>query len=149
MSRGPEYVYVALIAAPPERVWQGLTAPEFTVQYWHSARVRSSFAPGEPIAFLLPSDEVGVQGEILECDFPHRLSYTWHFPASSALAGDPVSRVTFVLEKAPAGTKLTVIHDRLVPGTRTHELIWEGWPAVISGLKTLVETGRAVDFVAD
>ena len=146
MSGGPEYVYVALIDAPPERVWQGLTTAEFTQQYWHSARVQSAFTQGALVEFLSEDGEVDLRGEVLEVDPPNRLSYTWHFPRNPQAHMDPVSRVTFVLEKVGAGTRLTVIHDRLVVGTRTHDLIWQGWPGVICGLKTLLETGRAVDF---
>jgi uncharacterized protein YndB with AHSA1/START domain len=144
----PEFVYMTVIAAPPERVWQGLTTAEFTRQYWHATRVRSDFTPGSTIEFLNPDDSVGVAGEILSADRPQELSYTWRFLRNPEAAGDPASRVTFRLEPIRAGTRLTVIHDRLEEGSATAKMVTFGWPHVIAGLKTLLETGRAVDFTA-
>jgi len=144
----PEFVYMTVIAAPPERVWQGLTTAEFTRQYWHATCVRSDFTPGSTIEFLNPDDSVGVAGEILSADRPQELSYTWRFLRNPEAAGDPASRVTFRLEPIRAGTRLTVIHDRLEEGSATAKMVTFGWPHVIAGLKTLLETGRAVDFTA-
>lgn len=144
----PEFVYMTVIAAPPERVWQGLTTAEFTRQYWHATRIRSDFTPGSTIEFLNPDDSVGVAGEVLAADQPKELSYTWRFLRNAEAAGDPPSRVTFRLEPIPAGTRLTVIHDQLAEDSATATMVSFGWPHVIAGLKTLLETGRAVDFTA-
>ena len=144
----PEFVYMTVIAAPPERVWQGLTTAEFTEQYWHATRVRSAFTPGAAIEFLNPDGSVGVAGEILGAERPVELSYTWRFLRNPDAAGDPASRVTFQLEAIPVGTRLTVIHDRLAEGSATATLVTFGWPHVIAGLKTLLETGKPVDFTA-
>jgi uncharacterized protein YndB with AHSA1/START domain len=143
----PEFVYMTVIAAPPEEVWKGLTTAEFTRQYWHKTRVRSDYEPGGKIEFLNEDDSVGVAGEILTADFPIELAYTWEFTGKDSIAlGDPPSRVTFKLERLNAGTRLTVVHDQLVEGTQTTSMITFGWPHVIAGLKTLLETGKAVDF---
>jgi uncharacterized protein YndB with AHSA1/START domain len=138
---------MTVIAAPPEEVWKGLTTEEFTQQYWHNTRVRSDYKAGSKIEFLNPDDSVGVAGEILSADYPKELAYTWEFTGKdSAAAGDPPSRVTFTLERLNAGTRLTVVHDQLVEDTQTASMIVFGWPHVIAGLKTLLETGKAVDF---
>ena len=144
----PEFVYMTVIAAPAERVWQGLTSPEFTRQYWHATRVRSEFTPGASIEFLNPDDSIGVAGEILTADHPAELSYTWRFLRNADAAEDPPSRVTFRLEPIRTGTRLTVIHDKLEDGSTTANLVSFGWPHVIAGLKTLLETGTAIDFTA-
>jgi len=144
----PEFVYVTVIAAPQERVWQGLTTAEFTQQYWHATRIRSDFTPGATIEFLNADDSVGVAGEILTAERPNELSYSWRFLRNAEAADDPASRVTFRLEPIRAGTRLTVIHDRLEEGSATEKMVTFGWPHVIAGLKTLLETGRAVDFTA-
>lgn len=143
-----QFVYMAVIAAPPEEVWKCLTSPEFTRQYWHSTEVRSDFKKGSPIEFLTQDGEVGVRGEVLEADFPARLSYTWQFTRDPATTDDPPSRVSFELQALSVGTRLTVVHDQLAEGCKTAELVSFGWPHVIGGLKTLAETGRAVDFSA-
>ncbi|MDH3862720.1 MAG: SRPBCC family protein [Gammaproteobacteria bacterium] len=144
----PEFVYMTVIAALPERVWQGLTTAEFTQQYWHGTRVRSDFTPGATIEFLNDDDSVGVAGEILTADHPKELSYTWKFLRNPDAAADPASRVTFRLEPVRAGTRLSVIHDRLEEGSATATMVAFGWPHVVAGLKTLLETGEAVDFTA-
>ena len=141
----PEFVYMAIIAAPRERVWECMTSPEFTRQYWHGTDIRSDFQVGSPVEFM-SGDEAGVRGEILEADYPRRLSYTWQFLRDPETRDEPPSRVCFELEAIKAGTRLTVVHDRLAEACRTAELVTYGWPHVISGLKTLAETGRAVDF---
>ena len=144
----PDFVYMTVIAATRERVWQGLTTAEFTRQYWHKTRVRSEFTPGAIIEFLNPDDSVGVTGEVLTADHPSELSYSWRFLRGPDAAGEPASRVTFRLEAVGAGTRLTVIHDRLDESPATASMVAVGWPHVIAGLKTLLETGRAVDFTA-
>ena len=144
----PEFVYMTLIAAPPEQVWKGLTTAEFTRQYWHNTSVRSDYKPGTKIEFLNEDDSVVVLGEILRADHPNELAYTWQFTGDSAAADDPPSRVTFTLEEIKVGTRLTVVHDQLEEGSLTATMISGGWPHVIAGLKTLLETGEAVDFTA-
>ncbi len=144
----PDFVYVTVIAATQERVWRGLTTAEFTQRYWHDTRVRSEFTPGAKIEFLNPDDSVGVAGEILTADHPSELSYTWRFLRNPDAVSDPPSRVTFRLEAVSAGTRLTVIHDRLEESPATASMVTFGWPHVIAGLKTLLETGKAVDFTA-
>lgn len=144
----PDYAYVAIIAAAPEKIWEGLTSPEFTEQYWHSTRVRSSFEVGAPIEFL-HNGEVACCGEILAADRPRKLAYTWSFCRNPETRDEPFSEVTFLLKAIPNGTELTVLHDRFEPGSKTLEMVTVGWPYVIAGLKTLLETGAAIDFTAD
>ena len=143
----PDYAYVAIIAAPPEKVWQGLTTAEFTEQYWHTTRIRSDFEMGSPVEFL-QDGEVCVRGEVLLAERPNELSYTWLFKPNTETRDDAPSRVTFRLREIPAGTELTVIHDQFEAGSKTLEMVTQGWPYVIAGLKTLLETNVAVDFTA-
>lgn len=142
-----EFVYVTLIAAPPEKVWGGLTTAEFTEQYWHNTRADSDWQVGSPVIFWVGEENrVGCEGEVLESDYPHKLSHTWSFPNNPEVADEPPSRVTYLLEEVAGGTKLTVRHDRFEEGSRMYEMVAGGWPAVLAGLKTLLETGTAVDF---
>lgn len=145
----PEFIYVIVIAGPPEAVWEGLTTAEFTKQYWHKTRVNSSFEVGSSIRFMTESGQVGAEGEILSVDYPAELSYTWQFPNNPDTSGEAPSRVTFRLDAVAAGTRLTVIHDQFPEGSRMFDLIQPGWPLVLSGLKTLLESGKAIDFSAE
>ena len=145
------HVYETFIAASPERVWEGLTTAEFTKQYWHSTRVQSDWHEGGDIVFLVDGEdgeEVGCKGEILRADYPRELSYTWSFPRNPEVRDEAPSRVTFTLEELGGHTKLTVTHDHFPDGSKMYEMVSGGWAHVIAGLKTLLETGKAVDFTA-
>lgn len=144
-------VFVQIIAADRAAVWQALTSPEFTRQYWHGTRVRSDFSVGSVVEFLVEGDEVGCRGEVLASDPPQTLAYTWQFPRNPLVRDEAPSRVAFHLEalSSPAGeaaTRLTVVHDGFPAGSRMPELVRPGWPAVLAGLKTLLETGGTPDF---
>jgi uncharacterized protein YndB with AHSA1/START domain len=146
-----EYVFVEIINASREVVWEALTSPAFTEQYWHSTRVASDFRPGSEIVFHVDGGEVGCRGEVLAADPPALLAYTWQFPRNPVVRDEVPSRVTFELETigtAATGqaTRLTVTHDRFPEGSHMPELVRPGWPLVIAGLKTLLETGEAVDY---
>ena len=143
-----EFAYMTVIAASPEHVWACMTTAEFTRQYWHGTSIESDLRVGSPVRFLTTDGEAGVSGEILESDYPRRLSYSWRFLRDEQTKDDPPSRVTFVLEPLDVGTRLTIVHDQLEEGCKTAELVAFGWPHVIGGLKTLAETGNAVDFSA-
>jgi len=145
----PDFVYVVVIAKSPEEVWKGLTSPEFTKQYWHRTEVQSDYVVGSSIKFLLESGEVGCEGEILTAEFPSELSYTWQFPNNPDTKDEAPSRVSFRLESIAHGTKLTVIHDHFPDDSKMFEMVRDGWVLVLCGLKTLLESGRAVDFSAD
>ena len=145
----PQSVYVVVIAKSPEEVWQGLTSPEFTKQYWHRTEVQSDFSVGSPIRFLLESGDIGCEGEILIAEYPSELVFSWHFPNNPETKHESPSRVSFRLEPIEAGTKLTMIHDQFPADSKMLGLVNEGWPLVLSGLKTLLECGRAVDFTAE
>ena len=144
-----KYVYETLIAVAREEVWKGLTMAEFTRQYWHSTRVSSDWAVDSRIEFLVDGDngdEVGCEGKILKCNYPAELSYTWQFPRNPDTRDEAPSRVTFFLEPVGEYTKLTVVHDRFPDDSKMYGLVSGGWIHVIAGLKTLLETGKAVDF---
>ena len=144
----PEYVYVTVIAKTPEEVWNALTLPEFTRQYWHRTDVQSDFEAGSPVRFLTESGSVAAEGEVLVASRPLELAYTWQFPNNPETKDEAPSRVTFKLEPIPNGTQLTVIHDQFPAGSKMLEIVRPGWPLVIGGLKTLLETDRAVDFTS-
>lgn len=141
-----EFYYVTLIDASREKVWQALTLGEFTKQYWHMTEVQSDWKVGSRVTFMVDG-EVGCEGEVLVADAPRSLSYTWHFPRNPACAAEEPSRVLFTLEEIEGVTKLTVRHDKFASvDSPTYQMVSPGWPFVLSGLKTLCETGKTVDF---
>jgi len=151
----PSFVYTTYIRTTPERLWQGLTDPAFTKQYWQT-ELRTDWAKGSPIIWdnhgVVISDPGSV---VLEADPFRRLSYSWHTMTpelaekfgweqefQAKLAAEPRSKVTFDIEPATQGVKLTVTHDGFEPDSIIVQMISVGWPDVISSLKTLLETGE-------
>jgi len=136
-----EHVYVMYIAATAKRVFDAIVKPEFTREYWMHDNV-SDWKPGSVWEHReVATGEARMTGKVVECDPPHRLVITWARPAESA-DPDATSRVTFELEPIDEMVRLTVTHDRLVPGSEMEKAISNGWPRVLSSLKTFLETGK-------
>jgi DNA-binding transcriptional ArsR family regulator len=155
MSR-PEFVYTTYIRTTPEQLWRGLTDPAFTRRYWGLAW-ESDWTPGSAVTLRLDKDNVAIADPaqvVLESAPCRRLSYTWHSftPEWAAaydvsddhlakVAAEPRSKVTFDIEPLGDYVRLTVVHDGFEPGSAVLPGITQGWPLVISSLKTLLETG--------
>src|SRR3569623_1860067 len=137
----PQFVYVTYIETTPEMLWQALTSSEFTKQFRFGTEVRSDWKVGSPFALTLDG-EVTDSGEILEADPPRRLSYSFKHHKYEELRGEPISRVVFTLEPFGALVRLTVLHDGFVEGGKYLGAVSNGWPAILSQLKSLLETGK-------
>ena len=144
MTAQTTQVYSVFIRATPEQVWDAITKPEFTTRYFHGTRIESTFEPGAPYLSLAgDGGETLVDGEVLESDPPRMLKHTWRALYDPETASEPFSRVTWEIEAQEGGvTKLTVIHDQLEAAPKTAESVAGGWSYVLSGLKTLLETGE-------
>jgi uncharacterized protein YndB with AHSA1/START domain len=140
----PQFVYVTYIASTPEKVFAALFDPEMTAQYWGRSRnVSTDWKPGsawQHVDYDTPSD-VAVRGTVLENDPPRKLVLTWERPAP---AGQPTthSRVTFLVEPFMDAVRLTMTHEDLELDTALSRAVTSGWPAILSSMKTLLETGR-------
>ncbi|UNZ20971.1 metalloregulator ArsR/SmtB family transcription factor [Streptomyces sp. 891-h] len=151
------FVYTTYIKTTPEKLWQGLTDPAFTQRYW-GLRFATDWKTGSTMTW----EERGAKTAdpeqvVLESDPYRRLSYTWHTftpewaeaagvgeETLAEIAAEPRSKVTFAIEPLGEMVKLTVIHDGFEPGSTVREMIQHGWPALLSGLKTLLETGETL-----
>lgn len=144
MSAAPTQVYQVFIRATPEQIWDAITKPEFTARYFYGSRVQTSGEAGTPIRHLAAnSDELWGDDVVLESDKPRRFVHTWRSLYNDELAAEPRSRVTWEIEPQPGGVcKLTVIHDELEGSPKTAVGVAGGWMFIISGLKTLLETGE-------
>jgi uncharacterized protein YndB with AHSA1/START domain len=139
-----DQVYAVFVRATPEQVWDAITKPEFTTRYFYGTAVDSTFEVGSPYRSLSgDGSQTIVDGEILESDPPRILRHTWRTLWDEAAAGEPASRVTWEIEAQEDGTtKLTVVHDQLEASPVTAAGVAGGWAYVLSGLKTLLETGE-------
>lgn len=114
-----------------------------TREYWGVHRNRSDWQPGSEWRHEDYDDPalVHVTGRVVESDRPRRLVLTWK---SLTTAAQDTSRVTFEIEAYMEAVRLTVIHDEFEPGSETLKGVSSGWPAVLSSLKSLLETGQAM-----
>ena len=140
------YGYEIYIGAPVERVWQGLTDGDFTRKYVYGTRLQSSLKKGSTYAFVGDGDFKVVDGKIIEVEPNRRLAMTWRAHWDADVSKDPESRVTYELFNAGANTtKLRVVHDQFESETATYKGSAEGWPMMLSSLKTLLESGKPLE----
>ena len=137
-----KFVYVTYIASSPDKVWNALIDPQTTGKYWQHENV-SDWKPGSKWAHRRSGKDktVDLVGKVIESSPPRHLVITWAFPDDETRE-DKHTRVTFDIEPVREVSCLTVTHDRLEPGSEMLEGITEGWPKVLSSLKSLLETGR-------
>jgi uncharacterized protein YndB with AHSA1/START domain len=138
----PKFVYVTYIATTPEQLWRALTDGAFTRQYWFGTTIESDWTVGSRVVFRSDGD-IHDAGEVLEYEPYRRLAYTWHVEFHEVFSREKPSRVTFELEAMGAEVKLTVTHDEFEPGSKVRDAVSNGWPLVLSSLKSFLETGRA------
>jgi uncharacterized protein YndB with AHSA1/START domain len=139
----PEFVYTTYIETTPEKLWEALTSSAFTERYWWGTKVASDWKVGSPVA-LEWRGKVTDTGVIVEADPPRRLSYTWS-NTSEEFRHERPSRVTFAIERHGKLVKLTLTHEDFDQGSRMLPSISKGWPAIMSSLKSLLESGQALD----
>ena len=137
-------VYSIFIRATPEEIWDAITKPEFTAKYFYGTEIVSLFEVGSDYLAYTPGREsVMVDGEVLEIDAPNKLVHTWRALYDDSMASEQHSRVTWAIEAQNGGySVLTVTHDQLENAPNTAESVSGGWMFVLSGLKTLLETGK-------
>ena len=132
-------VYSVFIRATPEQIWEAITRPEFTERYFHGARI-------EVRDGRIFSSVAGLNwdNEVLEQDPPSRLVHRWTSGYDPEMAAEEPSRVTWEIEPGEDGVSLlTVVHDKLEGAPKTAASVaGPGWMRVLSGLKTLLETGE-------
>lgn len=137
-------VYVTYIAATPERVWEALTSGEHTRRYFFGRRIESDWKEGSTWTLWMPDGRADVSGKVLKADPPRLLSVSWRVEWVAEMRDLPDSIVTYTIEPVGEGiVRLTMeeahptpIPEELLEGGR------QGWPMILSGLKTLLETGR-------
>ena len=136
-------VFQIYIRATAEDVWRAITETEFRRQYFYGSTIESDFRPGSPLRSVSPDGELWSDDVVLECEPPHVLSHTWRSLWDPEAADEPASRVTWRVEPQDGGVcKLTVVHDQLEDSPATARGVSGGWAFIISGLKSVLETGE-------
>jgi len=144
MVKKIEYTYDIYIAAPLGRVWKGIVDGDMTKHYVYGTRLESALTSGAPYAYVGDGGFKVVDGEILEVEHEKRLVMTWRAHWDDAVGKDRASRVSYELSTAGPTTKLRVVHDDFDGQTATYTGSIAGWPLMLSSLKSLLETGKAL-----
>ncbi len=135
-----EKVFEIYIKTTPERLWQAITDPEMRSRYSFGVLVRSDWTPGSSYEADTPQGGLLMSGENLEVDPPRRLVQSFEAKWGEDVAAEGTSRVTWEIEPVGDSCRLRVTHDELREGA--NEQLYGGWPMILSGLKTLLETGE-------
>ncbi len=139
----PKQVYRVFIKATRERVWEAITVGDLTRRYFYGMSVRSTMRAGDPIVYLNDDGTPSLDGRVLEVEPPRRLSHTFAQLTDPEAVGDPPTRVTWEIEEtAPGLCRLTLTHDEFQAETKTFRNVANGWPFVVSSLKSMLETGE-------
>jgi uncharacterized protein YndB with AHSA1/START domain len=133
-------VFEIYIKTTPERLWEAITDPEMRAKYSFGVETRSDWTPGSTYEGSVPGVIDIAAGENLEVDPPRRLVQSFNALWSDEVKAVGTSRVTWEIEPVGDSCQLTVTHDQL-PANANSE-VFGGWPMILSGLKTLLETGE-------
>ncbi|GAC1351459.1 MAG: SRPBCC domain-containing protein [Polyangiales bacterium] len=147
----PKHVYEVFIRTTPQKLWDAITKPEFTKQYFYGSLVKSDWKIGSPVVHADREGKPMIEGKVIEVDAPHRLVTTFasrYREGCQDTAQDRPSRVTWLIEQRGEACKLTLTHDDFDGETDTYKSVGSGWNPVLSGLKTLLETGKALVIAA-
>ena len=135
-------VYRVFIKATPEQVWEAITNPDFTEKYFYGVRIDTK--PQLRVTHAYDGSDTHGEDPVFEWDPPKRLVHGWRSKWNEELSAEEPSRVTWEIESGEDGVSLlTVVHDQLEGAPKTAASVaGPGWMRVLSGLKTLLETGE-------
>jgi uncharacterized protein YndB with AHSA1/START domain len=142
--RKPEFIYVTYIETTPEKLWEALTDGDFTERYWFGVRLRSDWKVGSSFEMVRTNGTISDAGKVVEYDPPRRLAYTF-VNLSDKYKDDLPALATFVLEPYGKLVKLTLTHQGFRDGSKFFAGISRGWPAILSSLKSVLETGKPLE----
>ena len=132
-------VFEIFIKTTPERLWEAITDPKLRAKYSFGVETHSDWTPGSEYKASVPGVFDIAAGENLEVDPPRRLVQSFTALWSDDVKNHGPSRVTWEIEQVEDSCRLTVVHDQLREGANAE--LYGGWPMILSGLKTLLETG--------
>ncbi|NNF00582.1 MAG: SRPBCC family protein [Pyrinomonadaceae bacterium] len=133
------FVYVTFIKTTAEKLWEALTNSEFIEKYWFGSTFETDWKVGSKIIETRDTGEPGFHGEILESEPPRRLVYSFVVPGREA------SKVTYEIASHGQMVTLKVIHAGYDKDSAEYKSTSNGWSAIMSGIKTLLETGKPLD----
>lgn len=140
----PEFVYITYIETTPEKLWEALTSSDFSRRYWFGTELRSDWKVGSPLALVMNGTTTDT-GKILEAERPRRLSYSFKHEIDDQMRNERPTKVVFNIEPHGKFVKLTLTHEGFAESSTLLDGISRGWPAIMSSLKSLLESGTALE----
>ncbi len=140
----PKYVLVTYIRTTPEKLWQALTDPAFTLKYFFTTSIESTWKPGAKWKGV-SGGKVVISGEVIEFDPPRKLVQTFVGDSKPEAYVGGASRLTYDIEPVGDSCKLTIIHEADKANPKMLDDVSNGWPLIIASLKSLLETGQPLE----
>jgi DNA-binding transcriptional ArsR family regulator/uncharacterized protein YndB with AHSA1/START domain len=141
----PKHVYSIYIQTTPDALWQAITDGEQTSRYFYGTRVASDWQAGSPITYAYADGSIAADGAVLEIDPPNSLTMSFHARWDPDIEAEGPVRQTWQIETTADGScRLTVVTEGLVPGSKTEREFAGGIVYIVSGLKTMLESGSKV-----
>jgi uncharacterized protein YndB with AHSA1/START domain/DNA-binding transcriptional ArsR family regulator len=147
-TTAPRHIYETYIRTTPDALWRALTDPDETMKYFYGTRFQSSLAAGAQWACIDAEGTTILDGEVIESEPERRLVLSFRMLHSPDAAEDAPSRVTWEIEPQGAVCLLRLSHEGFAGETATYRMVQFGWNPVLSGLKTLLETGQPLEMGA-
>jgi DNA-binding transcriptional ArsR family regulator/uncharacterized protein YndB with AHSA1/START domain len=141
MNHVTTHIYQTYIVTTPERLWQAITDPELTSRYYYGTAVHSDWKAGSPLLYDYPDGTVAADGKVLEIEPGRRVVMEFNAVWDDAIKAEPPVKMTWEIESNGRTCKLTVTTEGLAPGSETDTQFRGGILWIVSGLKTLLETG--------
>jgi uncharacterized protein YndB with AHSA1/START domain len=135
------FVYVTYIRTTPQELWSALTDEEFMKQYWFGMHCESQWRAGSPWKMVSGDGSITDAGEIVEADPPRRLAIRWRHQKNADMRAEGDSMCTMELEPSGTAVKLSITHTIERDPSKLIAAVSSGWPAILSNLKSLLETG--------
>ncbi len=141
----PKHVYEIYIRTTPERLWRAITDSSDTRRYYYNSEVISDWSVGSPLRYV-HDGQTSLECTIQEIEPERKLVHSFSAVYGPHVASEPASRVTWEIKQMGELCRLRLIHDEFAGENHTFHETAEGWPQILSGLKTLVETGEPLHF---
>ena len=142
-----KFVYVTYIRSTPEKIWDAITKPEFCRQYWLGAcTLESTWKEGAPWKMVSGEGTLSDDGEVVEARRPNHLVLKWQHQLYPEMKAEGWSRCTFDITEEAGLARLSVVHEIDRENSKVIKGVSGGWPMILSGLKTFLESGEPLPF---
>lgn len=144
----PRHVFTTIIQTSDKKLWSALTEPSDVQKYFFGLNVKTDWKKGSEIFYIKENGDHEITGKVLEVVPLKKLAHTFKGICTPGQEDDAPSRVTYEIEDLGNACKLTLVHDEFDGETETYKNTGGGWPLVLSGLKTLLETGKPLEIAS-